>query len=51
MSSARPGTAETRALYIARAAATAAPRPPLTAIALAGSVAFDATKPAKKRDP
>jgi hypothetical protein len=51
MSSASSGTAEARALYIAIAAATAAPRPPLAAIAMAGTVALDATKPAKKRDP
>ncbi len=37
--------AGTRAELIARAAAKAAPRPPLTAIAMAGVIAFEATTP------
>lgn len=45
MSSASPGTVETRALYVAGAVAKVAPRPPLTAIAIAGVVALGATNP------
>ena len=51
MSSASSGTAEARALYIAGAAATAAPRPPQAAIAMAGAVVPGMTNPAKKRHP
>jgi hypothetical protein len=51
MSSASPGTAATRALCIARAAAKVGPRPPLAAIPIAGVVAFNATDSAQKRHP